>query len=74
MPFKIFDLCLTPAFQGVGGCPLILKDSPFDVINALQISFNYLCPFKNNLEVSALSEHPVCIECLIINDTMFINK
>jgi len=34
---------------------IVSKNSSFDAINALQISFNYLCPFKNYLGVPALS-------------------
>jgi len=30
----------------------------FDTINILQISFNYLCPFKNYLGILALSKPP----------------
>jgi len=38
---------------------LISKDSSFDAINALQISFNYLYPFKNYLGVPTFLEHSV---------------
>jgi len=36
---------------------VISKDSPFNVINALQISFNYLCLFKSYFWVPTLSEY-----------------
>jgi len=51
----------SPRLRGWELLPFISKDSAFDAINALQISFNYFCSFKNYLGVSALSKHPVYI-------------
>jgi len=53
VPFKTRDLI--PESKGL--LSLMSKDSSFNVINAFQISFNYLCPFKSYLGVLALSKH-----------------
>jgi len=57
MSFKIF--VLTPAPPKWGIVAFYVKDSSF-AIN-VQISFNYLCPFKNYLEVPELFEHKIYI-------------
>jgi len=73
MSLKIFDLCFTLA-PPEGLLSLMSKDSFFNTINALQILFNYFCPFKSYLGVLALSKDPVYLDYNLFHKSICISE